>query len=104
MKFKDILGLLIFLLWMPLSHAAGAVYILQVDGLGCPFCAFGIEKELSNLQGVNNVEVDLKNAQVIVNMIDDAVLDEPQVRTAVKDAGFTLRSFSQRQKNEKSVK
>ncbi len=104
MKFKGVFVLLIFLLWMPLSHAAGAVYALQVDGLGCPFCAYGIEKKLSNLQGVNNVKVDIKNAQVIINMNDDAVLSEPQVQKAVMDAGFTLRSFSLQQENEKAIK
>lgn len=33
-----------FLLALTVAHADQAVYTLQVDGLGCPFCAYGIEK------------------------------------------------------------
>lgn len=92
--FRSVLILLVFLLTAPVAVAVEAIYILKVDGLGCPFCAYGIEKKLTAIKDVKNIEVDLKNAQVVVTMNNDARLNELQARQAVLDAGFTLRSFS----------
>jgi len=92
---KAILTGLIFLLILPVVQAAEAVYTLQVDGLGCPFCAYGIEKQLSAIEGVNNVAVDINKGLVVVTMQQDASLAKKQAQQAVTDAGFTLRSFSQ---------
>lgn len=36
--------------------AAPAVYQLHVDGLACPFCAYGIEKKLGEVKGVRAVQ------------------------------------------------
>ena len=41
---KLILLPLFLLLWSASLFAAGDQYALGVDGLGCPFCAYGIEK------------------------------------------------------------
>jgi len=76
------------------ANAAAMTYSLQVDGLACPFCAYGIEKKLSSIEGVANIDVDIKKGQVIVTMADKAKLSEQLAREKVKDAGFTLRSFA----------
>ncbi|MDX1629678.1 MAG: heavy-metal-associated domain-containing protein, partial [Fulvivirga sp.] len=34
---------------------------VEVDGLSCPFCAYGLEKKLKNLDGVTNIKVDIEN-------------------------------------------
>ena len=87
----------LFFLWtLSMAQAGEAVHALQVDGLGCPFCAYGIEKQLSAIDGVDKVVVDLKKGLVIVTMKQDASLAKKQARQAVTDAGFTLRSFSKR--------
>ena len=86
---------LFFLLALSMAQADEAVYALQVDGLGCPFCAYGIEKQLSAIDGVDNVVVDLNKGLVIVTMEQGAGLGKQQAQQAVTDAGFTLRSFSQ---------
>ena len=39
--------------------AADKSYVLGVDGLACPFCAYGIEKRLNKVDGVTGVEVDV---------------------------------------------
>ena len=49
------------------SFAAGTQYQLRVDGLACPFCAYGIEKNFTRTEGVESVDIDLKNGLVIVN-------------------------------------
>lgn len=75
------------------AWAKGLVYEVGVDGLACPFCAYGIEKQLSKLDGVEAVETDIKQGLVVVRVEDGKTLDKPQVEQAVKKAGFSLRSF-----------
>ncbi len=90
--------LALFLL-LPLAHA-DSTYSLGVDGLACPFCAYGIEKKLSAIDGVEKMEVDIRSGQVIVTMTEGASLSEGRARQAVNDAGFTLRAFAQNEEEE----
>jgi mercuric ion binding protein len=90
---RNIVITLTLLLLAPLAHA-GSVYSLQVDGLACPFCAYGIEKKLSAVDGVEKIDVDIKERQVIVTMADGTSLSEQRARQAVLEAGFTLRAFT----------
>ena len=92
---RNMIMTLMLLLLMPVAHAGSAVYSLQVDGLACPFCAYGIEKKLSAIDGVEKIDVDIKEGQVIVTLADGASLSEDRARQAVKDAGFTLRAFAE---------
>ncbi len=69
------------------------VYTLQADGLACPFCAYGVEKQLSRIEGVVAIETEIKTGTVTVTMRDGAVLDEATAKKAVEAAGFTLRGF-----------
>ncbi len=95
-KINVLLITLVFFLIPAAGHAGENVYALQVDGLACPFCSYGIEKQLSSLEGVASVVVDIEKGSVVVTMQESASLDEKQARQAVKDAGFTLRSFKHR--------
>ena len=91
------------LLAMVLSTAAfagGNQYALAVDGLACPFCAYGIEKRLSAIEGVESVETDVKSGQVVVTLAEGKTLTEEVARQAVEDAGFTLRSLKQTRGSE----
>lgn len=69
----------------------GEVYSLYVDGLACPFCAYGIEKELSGLNAVERVEIDMARGVVVVTLAPGASVAEALFRKAVDNAGFTLR-------------
>jgi len=73
--------------------AAPLSYQLRVDGLACPFCAYGIEKKLNAIEGVERVETNIKDGAVIVIMQDGFTLDEATARKAVKEAGFSLRKL-----------
>lgn len=75
--------------------AAPPIYQLHVDGLSCPFCAYGLEKKLNAVPGVQVLETRIKDGTVIVTMKDGVTLDEAAAKKAVKEAGFSLRSFEQ---------
>ncbi len=76
-------------------NAEPMAYALQVDGLACPFCAYGVEKKLSSIDGVGEINVDIKKGQVIVNMSDGSILSESLAREQVEKAGITLPSKTQ---------
>jgi len=82
------------------AFAGGNQYALAVDGLACPFCAYGIEKRLSAIEGVESVETDVKSGQVVVTLAEGMNLSEEVARQAVEDAGFTLRSLKQTRGSE----
>jgi len=73
-----------------------AVYEVGVDGLACPFCAYGVEKQLGKIDGVDSVETGIKAGLVVITMEPGATLDEDDARRAVEAAGFTMRSFSEK--------
>lgn len=70
-----------------------AVYTLQADGLACPFCAYGIEKQLARIAGVESVETDVASGTVVITMKPGATLTEADAERAVDAAGFTMRRF-----------
>ena len=82
-------------LLLSLSALADNQYVLGVDGLACPFCAFGIEKRLNKVDGVTGTEVDIADGVVRVTLQEEKTLTEAQARQAVDEAGFTLRSYTE---------
>jgi len=75
--------------------AAPPAYKLRVDGLACPFCAYGIEKRLSAIAGVRAIDVDIASGAVTVTMTEGTTLDEATARKAVRAAGFGLGGFEE---------
>ncbi|MCH7864753.1 MAG: heavy-metal-associated domain-containing protein [Proteobacteria bacterium] len=85
------------LAWPAAAHAGSHAYRLYVDGLACPFCAYGVEKNILGLKGVEKLDIDMEGGFVTVVMEGGKALDERLAKKAVADAGFTLRSFEVRQ-------
>lgn len=77
------------------AFAAGPAYKLEVSGLACPFCAYGIEKKLDAIDGVESLQTNIEAGTVTVIMKDGAKLDKVSAEKAVKDAGFTLNGFAE---------
>jgi len=95
MKFKSIIFVSALLL-SNLSFAAGTQYNIRVDGLACPFCAYGIEKQFTRTDGVDSVDIDLVKGLVIVKTREGMTYNEDQLRTIVNDTGFTMKSVTQK--------
>ncbi len=75
------------------AFADSHVYKLYVDGLACPFCAYGVEKKVGELDGVEKVDIDIDAGVVSVTLKGNASLSEDVARVAVSEAGFSLRKF-----------
>ncbi len=78
-----------------LLHAApgNAAFVsaeLRVNGLSCPFCAFGIEKKLLDVAGVQGVEVFLDDGRIALRFEPDNDATVSDLENAIKKAGFAL--------------
>lgn len=63
-----------------------AVY--KVSGMSCAHCANAVTEELTALDGVASVQVDVAAGTVTVKSAH--ALPEPQVRAAIDEAGYEL--------------
>jgi len=71
------------------------VYIkLVVDGLACPFCAYGLEKKINVIDGVENLYISLKDGFVTFEVPRKNKPDEEKLKEIVEDAGFVAREIS----------
>ena len=46
------------------------VYVVGIDGLAFPFCAYGIEKQIQKLEGVEQVETNIRLGQLRIQMLE----------------------------------
>ncbi len=67
---------------------------ITVDGLSCPFCAYGLEKHLKRVAGVERVDINMKDGKAIVHLKPGAQVDDAALKAAVKKAGFTARRIT----------
>ncbi len=81
--------------WSAAAFADGTRYELRVDGLACPFCAYGIEKKLNAIDGVDEVDIDLNSGLVTVDVTEGTALNDSQMTELFNDAGFTYRSMTE---------
>jgi len=67
---------------------------IVVDGLSCPFCAYGLEKHLKKIKGVEGVEINMKSGKATVAFKPGVQVNDQTLRQAVKKAGFTARDIT----------
>jgi mercuric ion binding protein len=91
---KIITAMILSVVWSATVLAAGTEYRMRVDGLACPYCAYGIEKKLKAIEGVGKIDVDLNAGLVTVEVDEGVSLTEPQMETLFQDAGFTFRGMT----------
>lgn len=64
---------------------------LSVNGMTCSHCVASVTEELSEVPGVENVEVILNSgATSKVTVLTDKGVDDDALRAAVTEAGFDL--------------
>lgn len=85
--------ILVLALSAPSMAWAELHYTIRVDGLACPFCAFGIEKQFRKMDGVEKVRTDLEKGHVHVLTQDDVEFTDKQLTRLFESSGFTYRSM-----------
>lgn len=85
--FVILAGILIFLPGVAQARVSGMT--VAVDGMACPFCAYGVEKRLKTVNGVATVAVDMKTGTAKLVAKPKVSIHYQEVPEAIKEAGFT---------------
>ena len=67
---------------------------VQVDGLSCPFCAYGLEKKLRKVDNVTSLEIQVSKGRAVLKPEPGTSLDLADLEEAVRDGGFTPRDLT----------
>lgn len=62
---------------------------IEVKGLACPYCAYGLEKDLKKVEGIDFIEIELKEGLVYTSVPTDLKPTEEKLKKVVEDSGFT---------------
>lgn len=65
---------------------------VNVHGLSCPFCAYGLEKKLKTINGIDNLKILVDKGLVTFTLPAapaDTASRAQTIQKIVKDAGFT---------------
>ena len=65
---------------------------VQVDGLGCPFCAYGLEKKIKKLKGIKKLSIDMEEGLMTFNYPNEKALALAEIEKLVDEAGYTAMS------------
>jgi copper chaperone len=62
--------------------------VLKVKGMSCQHCVMSVKKALGQMDGIQNVEVDLQKGEV--HFENTKALAYQRIEKAIKDAGFEV--------------
>ncbi len=68
---------------------------MEVNGLSCPFCAYGLEKNLKEIPAIEKITIDVEEAFVTLVIKKGKSVLEEDLKKKVKDAGFTAGEIKQ---------
>lgn len=80
----------------PMPALADAFYRMQVDGMSCAYCAYGVEKKLRQLEGVKAVHINLEKGRVEISVADNTRFTHKRMERLYRESGFTFRSMDRR--------
>lgn len=64
-------------------------FTMQVDGLGCPFCAYGLEKKFKKFKALKDLKLDMETGVFTFNYPASEGLTVEEVEKQVDAAGYT---------------
>jgi len=70
--------------------------LIRIEGMHCHKCEQAIQKSLSRLPGVHEVEVDFNSGQASV-LFDRSAVTIKQLMDGVEEAGYHASGFTQQQ-------
>ncbi len=109
MKTKNLTILLMFLggmiLFLMSSQAtaqaaepqkdSSIIYIkVWVDGLACPFCAYGLEKKIKKIDGAKDLFIEINEGYVTFSVPTSKKPKDEALLKLVKEAGFEARNIT----------
>ena len=81
---------------MSADVARDQLAVIRIEGMHCHKCEVAIQKALSSVAGVHEVEVDFASGQASV-LFDRSTVGVSKLMQAVNDAGYHATGFTQGQ-------
>lgn len=91
---KNIFAFAVILFAALAANAQTDAFTLRVEGLGCPFCAYGLEKKFKDVKGIKALKIDIQTGKMTytVPAADKMTLADADAR--VTKAGYTAKGIS----------
>ena len=64
--------------------------VIQVAGLYCPFCSYGLEKHIKKIKGFKSIKINIKDGTAEINFESGTRVSKAAILEAVENAGFEL--------------
>ncbi len=77
----------------PSEVLTGASVRLKVDGMVCPFCAYGLEKRLEEIASIDAVLIRISDGLVQIRTKEGQELTDEALSDVVRKSGFSLREI-----------
>ena len=71
------------------AQKAYDAFEIQVDGLGCPFCAYGLEKKFKEFKGIKAIVIDIETGDFSFRYPTEKGLTLVAAQEQVIKAGYT---------------
>ncbi len=91
---KNILFFVAFLLATLTANAQTDAFTLRVEGLGCPFCAYGLEKKFKDVKGIKSLKIDIQTGKMTFNVPASNKMTLVDADARVTRAGYTAKGIS----------
>lgn len=75
-------------------------FTVEVKGLGCPFCAYGLEKKINELDQADQINIDIETGVMSFIYPSDQNLKIDQIEEKVKKAGYTTKNINVKRTNQ----
>jgi periplasmic mercuric ion binding protein len=83
-------------------NAQTDAFTLRVEGLGCPFCAYGLEKKFKDVKGIKNIKIEIKTGKMTYTVPVETKMTLKDADARVSKAGYTAKGVSVLRANGKT--
>jgi periplasmic mercuric ion binding protein len=77
-------------------------FTLRVAGMGCPFCAYGLEKKFKDVKGIAQIKIDIQTGKMTFAVPAETSLTLTEADARVSKAGYTAKGISVKRANGKT--
>ncbi|MGB9928673.1 MAG: heavy-metal-associated domain-containing protein [Methanosarcina sp.] len=60
---------------------------MKIEGIDCDHCVMRVGRAIASVQGVTEVDVNLRNKEAVVDF-EETRTDLEKIKTAVREAGY----------------
>lgn len=90
MILKSVAAVFVLLLVFPgYAYGNGPEISVKVDGLSCPFCAYGMEKKLKKINGIEDLKIHVDKGVATLAFKKGTTIDLADIQARIRKGGFT---------------